>query len=213
MIKHYLVWLRKYRNWILFFLGMAMFRTAVADWSYVPSGSMEPTMFPGDVLLVNKIALGPSIPFTQGRLFATGQPERGDIITFYPPSKEKQLVKRVIGVPGDTLAIEGNTIWLNGKPLEVQFELLEGTLIGSETLGGRQHPIQYSQHQSNSQRMRPITIPAGKYFVLGDHRDNSLDSRFWGFVDEESIMGKVTHLALSFSSKRRWHQRIGHSLL
>ena len=105
---------------ICLLLGMAFFRTAVADWNPVPSSSMEPTIFPGDVVLVNKTLLGPAIPFTHARLFSLGEPERGDIITFYPPGIDEQYVKRVIGVPGDTIRTDGLRLYINDQLLSLE---------------------------------------------------------------------------------------------
>ncbi len=202
--------LKSNRGFILFILGMVIFRTAIADWNYVPSESMEPTFYDKEYLLVNKLAYGPSIPFTKSRLFHTGTPKRGDIITFYPPHEDRQFVKRVIATPSDIIQVEGDRIYVNNTQLAVsQKSLKNNILFGSETIGSQTHDIQYIRRPDTPEFSFKTQVPEGKYFVMGDNRNNSVDSRFWGFVDENSIMGKATHVAVSFSRDRPWSQRIG----
>src|SRR5687767_7448963 len=109
--------LKNNKGVVIVLFSMLMFRTAIADWSPVPTSSMEPTILPGDVLLINKTILGPAIPFTEARLFAFAQPQRGDIITFTPPHVDQTFVKRVIGLPGDRIRTEGLQVIINGKAL------------------------------------------------------------------------------------------------
>ncbi|MFL0804032.1 MAG: signal peptidase I [Agarilytica sp.] len=198
------------KGFILFILSMAAFRTAIADWNYVPSESMEPTFYDQEYLLVNKLAYGPAIPFTKSRLFHTGTPKRGDIITFYPPHEELQFVKRVIATPGDIVQIEGNSIYVNNSQLSFsQASVENNTLFGSEKIDSLTHAVQYTREHNIPVFSFKTQVPEGKYFVMGDNRNNSVDSRFWGFVDENKIMGKVTHIAVSFSGDRPLLQRIG----
>ncbi len=187
---------------------MVFFRTAIADWSYVPSGSMEPTLYDGDYVLIDKISYGPSIPFTNFRLIQFGQPQRGDVITFYPPHKEQQFVKRVIGVPGDVIRIEQLSVFVNGEQLAMKFQTQhQGKWLGEEAIQHRKHLLQFSRPAMKGLK-EPIKVPEGKYFVMGDHRNNSEDSRFWGFVDEDKIIGKVSYIALSFSEQRPISSRV-----
>jgi len=188
---------------VIFVLGLFTFRTAVADWNYVPSASMEPTLFEGDYLWVDKTSFGSSIPFLNVRLETLGSPERGDIITFVPPHTEKLFVKRVVGVPGDVVSISGDTLSINGKHAETY--LVAGELV--ESLIGHEHKVQLSGPPANLQLS--VVVPAEKYFVLGDNRNNSHDSRYWGFVSEDSIMGKGTAIPFSFSSARGLLDRFG----
>src|SRR5690606_7233190 len=131
---------------ICFLLGVLCFRTAVADWSPVPSSSMEPTIYPGDVLLLDKTVLGPAIPFTHTRLAQRAQPQRGDIITFMPPVPDPDTyVKRVIGVPGDRIRTDGLRVFVNGEALPLRITdsgLVTGLLKAVETIDGREHGIQ-----------------------------------------------------------------------
>ncbi len=187
----------------VFLFVTACFRTAFADWSFIPSGSMEPTLYHGDYVWIDKTKYGPSLPFANVRLGTFGKPERGDIITFIPPHTDTLYVKRVIGIPGDTIRIEGSTIHVNGKKLPTVIDSLEeGVLIGSETIDSKKHIFQMTGTTGLTSAPHDIAVPEAKYFVLGDHRNNSADSRYWGFVDEGKIMGKVTHVAISFSSQR-----------
>ena len=190
-------------------VSMLFMRTAIADWSYVPSGSMEPTLYGGDWVLVSKRHYGPSIPFTSFRLLSTGVPERGDVITFYPPHEDVLYVKRVIGIPGDTVMVRGRDVYLNGTKLSSsEVRAAEGVRVGREIVGGVSHAVQYSDGRSLPLMRDALVVPPGKYFVLGDHRNSSADSRYWGYVDEERIVGKVTHIAVSFSRKRPLSARL-----
>lgn len=189
---------------ILLVLGMVIFRTAIADWHPVPSSSMEPTLLPGDFVLVNKRALGPNIPFTKFRLYETGKPQRGDIVTFYPPhSDDKLLVKRIIGVAGDRIEIQGPQIRVNGVIAKFDnIEESESAIIADEQLVDTQHKMKVSHHLPIDSRHYSLTVPEGRYFMMGDHRNNSHDSRYWGFAEEDKILGKVTRIAVSFSRER-----------
>lgn len=207
--------LRNNLGFICLIMGMAFFRTAVADWNPVPSSSMEPTIFPGDVVLVNKMLLGPSIPFTHSRLFSLGEPEQGDIITFYPPGIEKQYVKRVIGVPGDSIRTDGLRLYVNDQLValgELDIDEQNRLITALETLNGRTHQVRVISNRSIVQVPDAITVPQGSYFVMGDFRNNSEDSRFWGFVPEENIIGKVTRLLLSTADERTFLSSLGQTL-
>lgn len=194
--------LKGYKALISFIFLMVCFRTAYADWSHVPTSSMEPTILPGDVIWIDKTSFGPSLPFLNKRIFAWNQPERGDIITFIPPHEDILYVKRVIGVAGDSLHIEGNAIYLNGARLEQSItEFSEDIILGIETLGN-QHAFKVSRDRGLPYFDRTVVVPDGKLFVMGDFRNNSVDSRAWGFVDENRVTGKVSSVAVSFSRQR-----------
>ncbi|MDO3387680.1 signal peptidase I [Gilvimarinus sp. SDUM040013] len=197
--------IRRNAGFLLFVCCLAFFRTAVADWNYVPSSSMEPTLYPGDVLVVNKLAYGPAVPFTRSRLLSVGNPSRGDIITFFPSHTDNCLVKRVIGVPGDRLKIEGHRIWVNSELVSVEHD--NGQYW--ELLPGAKHLLDPTGEQPILEG--ELLIPEGKYFVMGDNRDNSLDSRFWGLVDESQVIGKVVAVGLNFTD--RFAQRFAHKIM
>lgn len=201
--------LRNNRIFLIFIFLLIFFRAACADWSPVPTGSMEPTVLPGDVVWVDKTAFGPTIPFLNKRIATWGHPSRGDIITFVPPHTDQLFVKRVIAKPGDNIRIEGNRIFINGVQLEQHLTgETDHAILGIEFIDGKEHRIQLSKGRRSPYIGRTITVPRGKYFVMGDHRNDSQDSRYWGFVDEEKIMGRVTAIAVSFSSQRDWSERI-----
>lgn len=194
-------------TFIFILLGMVCFRTAIADWSPVPTSSMEPTIYPGDVLLINKMALGPNVPFTEGRLLHLSEPQRGDVVTLTPPGIEETYVKRVVGLPGDRIRTDGIRLIINGEmiPLEmIDTGETSGLYKAIETLGNHQHVIQYDLRYSMRQIEGEITVPVDSYFVMGDFRNNSEDSRWFGFVHEDRIIGKVTRLAVSVADERSW---------
>lgn len=200
---------REYRSVLLFLFLLMFFRTAYADWSHVPTSSMEPTILPGDVLWIDKTSFGPSLPFLNKRLFTWGHPERGDIITFIPPHEDRLYVKRVMAVPGDSIRIEGNTIYINGRRLEQSVAESTGDMIiGIENLAGNEHAFKISRSRDILYFGRTIIVPDEKLFVMGDFRNGSADSRAWGFVDENRVMGKVTAVALSFSGERHGLSRV-----
>jgi signal peptidase I len=185
------------------------FRTAVADWNYVPSGSMEPNLFDGDWVLVDKMTYGPSVPLANIRLGKFNNPERDDIITFVPPHTDVLYVKRVVGIPGDQIGFSGRDVIINGERLSYEQLVVAPTNeIGRELLGNANHLIQYGSGEKLPTLNGFFTVPDDQYFVFGDHRNNSADSRYWGFVLGDQIMGKVTHVAFSISSKRPLLERI-----
>ena len=196
-------------------IGMFVFRTAIADWSPVPTPSMEPTIHPGDVLLINKTILGPAIPFTEARLFAYAQPQRGDIITFTPPHVDITYVKRVIGVPGDRVRTEGLNVFVNGNALPLTSTdrgEVSGMLNAIEIIDGHAHGITLDTSRGMRQLDSEITVPAHAYFVMGDFRNNSEDSRYFGFVSEDKIIGRATRLAVSIADERGFFSSIGQVL-
>lgn len=192
-----------YKSLLLFIFLMVFFRTAYADWSHVPTSSMEPTILPGDVIWIDKTSFGPSLPFLNKRLFTWNQPERGDIITFIPPHEDVLYVKRVIGVSGDSVYIEGNNIFINNLRLgQIITESSENMILGVESLFGSEHAFKLSTDKHLPYFGKTVMVPDGKLFVMGDFRNNSVDSRSWGFVDEKRVTGKVSSVAVSFSKQR-----------
>ncbi len=205
--------LRGNRGLFAFLLFMALFRTALADWSYVPSGSMEPTLFAGDYLWVDKTRYGPALPILNTRIANWSQPERGDVVTFVPPHRDDLFVKRIIAVPGDRVRVAGRDIFVNGEKLAVEYPARSAwPIIGEERIGERTHLVQLSSDRHQPVFRDEFVVPQRRYFVLGDHRDNSADSRFWGFVEEDRIMGRVTHVGWSLSERRPLNQRFAHRI-
>lgn len=200
---------RNNRPFLLLIFLFMFFRTTYADWSPVPTGSMEPTILPGDVVWVDKTSFGPTIPFLNEQILVWGHPSRGDVITFVPPHTDELYVKRVMAVPGDRIRIEGTGVYINGVQLEQRLEMTtDDAVIGIEEVDGQRHLFKLSKGKPAPYMGQSIEVPEGKYFVMGDHRNNSEDSRYWGFVDQKNIMGKVTAIAVSFSRQRSLFSRV-----
>ena len=171
---------------------LALFiRTFVVQAFKIPSGSMEPTLLVGDHILVNKFLYGIKIPFTNKTLIPISDPKREDVIVFiYPEDESKDFIKRVIGLPGDTVEMKGQKLFINGNIFEDQ------------------HGV-YAKNLSSNRGMAvkgfgPVTVPEGRLFVMGDNRDHSYDSRFWGYVPIESVKGKAFIIYWSWPHWKRF---------
>ncbi len=182
---------------------LALFiRTFVVQAFKIPSGSMKPTLQVGDHILVNKFIYGVKLPFTDTTLIPISQPDREDIIVFeYPVEPDKDFIKRVVGIPGDKVEIKNKQVFVNDKPVDSSYSM---------HTDGQNLPATVN-HRDN---FGPVSVPEGAYFVMGDNRDNSYDSRFWGFVEEEAIKGEAFIIYWSWNSEAvgvRWN-RIGQIL-
>ena len=201
---------REYRGLVVFLILMLGFRSAWADWVTVPTGSMNPTILEGDRVLVDKHAFGLRVPFTLIQLGGGPDPARGDIVVFDSPLNGQSLVKRVAALPGETLELDGERLIVNGRPARYRRgdlahlkALLASTAaqspaVLSEELAGSAHEILILPARSSQRRFGPVTVPAGMYFMLGDNRDNSADSRYIGFVPRRDIVGRATRVVVSF---------------
>lgn len=174
---------------ILIAVALALFiRTFVVQAFKIPSGSMQPTLLIGDHILVNKFIYGVGIPFTDSKLFDIRHPQRGDVIVFiYPEDESKDYIKRVIGLPGDTIRIVNKQLFLNGEPYRDGFGVYDD-------------PAVFKRGYSTRDNFGPVTVPPGSLFVMGDNRDHSSDSRFWGFVDINKVRGKAFIIYWSWES-------------
>ena len=203
-------WLRRSGalSLVIVVLVSLSFRSAIADWNDVPSGSMKPTILIGDRIFVNKLAYDLRVPFTSLRLASWADPQRGDIVICWSPVDGTRLVKRVAAVPGDTVAMENGRLSINGKPLAyapadaeavaaVMGTDAEGKVFYTEDLTGVQHVVAFEPARRGFKNFRTITVPEGQYFMLGDNRDNSADSRYFGFVPRGDIVGRATAVAVS----------------
>lgn len=216
-----------YKEWIEPFLIAALIalfiRQFIVEAFKIPSGSMIPTLTIGDHLLVNKFIYGPRIPFTDSRIFTWEKPKRGDIIVFkYPEDEKKNFIKRVIGVPGDKIQIIKGTLYINDTPVPIETVKEQRTesdnpspyfskpKMFKEDLGSVTHRIQYLTSQSDK-NFGPKLVPEDSVFVMGDNRDNSQDSRVWGYVKEEKILGRAFIIYWSWDGEDRWvrWERIG----
>lgn len=186
---------REYRSTALFVFIFFCIRSSFADWSPVPTGSMVPTIIEGDVITINKAAYDIRVPFTHISLLKTGEPVRGDIVVFDSKVSDKRLVKRVIGLPGDHIAMKNNQLIINGKP--VQYETSNDGLV--EHLDGKSHKIYLFEAADPAyQSFTEVKVPEGHYLMLGDSRDNSADSRVIGFVPRKELVGRAGGVAISF---------------
>ena len=184
-------------------------KSAVADWNWVPSGSMRPTILEGELVFINKLAYDLKVPFTTLHLAQWSNPQRGEIAVFYSPQDGTRLVKRVVGLPGDRISLHGNQLTINGQPVawSTASEAWRGyatpleqenAAVLTETLGTVSHPIMSLAHQNALRDFDEITVPAGRYFMMGDNRDRSYDSRYFGFVTRDRFLGQANAVMLSF---------------
>ncbi|MDE0856438.1 MAG: signal peptidase I [Nevskia sp.] len=212
-------WVRDNRAFLGFLLLFGLFRTAVADWNPIPSGSMRPTIQEGDVVLVNRLAYNLKLPLTNVVLARLGEPRRGDIVTFYSPKNGMRLIKRVIGLPGDTVEMRDKVLIINGLPLAYtplgQVVEPRGDDAGIDALrlgeGGGQgrHVVQWLPAVRNAanDNFGPLTVPADHFLMLGDNRDNSADSRYFGLVPRELLIGRAVTILVAADIKGDWMPR------
>jgi len=202
-------------------------RSFIVEPFKIPSGSMIPTLLVGDFILVNKFIYGIRLPVINKKIIDVGQPQRGDVMVFrYPEDPSLDYIKRVVGIPGDKVAYQNKRLTINGQPLETRriddylqterlkyskqfIEKPEGiehrTLNDDDAPGFISDATQFPHRQDCLYNNAGVicTVPAGHYFMMGDNRDNSRDSRFWGFVPEENIVGKAFFIWLNFSDLKR----------
>jgi signal peptidase I len=196
-------WTKAISTAIVLFL---VIRTFLFEAFKIPTGSMEGTLLVGDFLLVNKAVYGAELPITHTRLPAFSDPTRGDVVVFLPPhDPHRNYVKRIIGMGGDTLEMRDKVLYLNGEPLVEPYARHSDPLTDpphDEMLWQLDYLVRRPEHWSNYRPTRdnwgPLVVPPGKFFALGDNRDNSEDSRFWGFLDAEAIKGRPMFVYYSF---------------
>jgi signal peptidase I len=190
-------------------LVVFLIRSFVVEPFKIPSGSMMPTLLAGDFILVNKFAYGLRVPILNNTFVEIDDPQRGDVIVFhYPPDPSIDYIKRVVGVPGDKIAYRDKQLYVNGKKLDVEF-VDDYQYVGSglnmvyakrykEELGGKTHDILIEDDTIVIDA--EVEVPQGRYFVMGDNRDNSRDSRVWGFVPENNLVGKAFFIWWNFDN-------------
>ncbi len=194
------VW-REYRSFALFVVLMIVFRSALADWNVVPTGSMKPTIVEGDRILVNKVAYDLRIPLTHISIYKFADPRRGDIVIFDSKTADTRLVKRVIGLPGDTVEMRHNRLIING--IEARYSNVEhaaDTTLAIESYDSMTHRIELARTgASDFSTFHPVKVPQDRYLVLGDNRDNSADSRVYGLIPRDEIVGSAKTIVLSLN--------------
>lgn len=210
-------------------LAVFLLRSFLFEPFKIPSGSMMPTLLTGDLILVNKFTYGLRLPVINTKLTDGTPPARGDVMVFrYPPKPSMDYIKRVIGVPGDEVAYLNKRLTINGQPVDKQpvpdyfdEEAMRYLKQYSEKLGGKEHRLLNDDTRRaglseveimafpNQENCRysvegvVCKVPAGQYFMMGDNRDNSLDSRYWGFVPDKNIVGKAFFVWMNFGNLKR----------
>lgn len=208
----------EYKGLLLLAVLMTIFRSAIADWYDVPTGSMKPNILEGDRVFVNKHYYDYRIPLTGISLKHLRDPARGDIVVFYSPKDETRLIKRVIGLPGDVVTLYDNRLYINGQPANYRPSKLKvdasvwaddppRRLLAQENINGQHYPIAVMPGKRRLEVFGPVTIPQGHYFMMGDNRDNSGDSRYFGPVARERIVGRASHIVLSLDASNHYLPR------
>ncbi len=193
----------------IFWISVALFlviRTFFVEAFHIPTGSMENTLLPGDFLLVNKLAYGAEVPFTHDRLPALEHPKFGDVIVFdYPKDPAENFVKRLVGLPGDTLQMRNGVLIRDGKVQHEKYVRHDDPGFdpsGAEFDWQRRYlvnPAAAPDYHPSQDNWGPLVVPPKHYFVLGDNRDNSLDSRYWGFVPDSLVTGRPILIYYSYA--------------
>lgn len=209
---------REWRGFIVFVAVMLVFRSAVADWNQVPSGSMLPSILVGDRIVVDKLAYDLRVPFTMTRVATWRAPHRGDVVTFTSPENGQLLVKRVAAVPGDEVSMRHNHLIINGvtasyepvdaarAPFDVPagYGLFRESILGSE----RYVMLRTDRWAGSAGSFQSIRIPDGQYLMLGDNRDRSRDSRMIGLVPRRNVVGQATAVAFSLDYDNYYAPRL-----
>ena len=214
---------RIWKEWriTIFFIVFVIIpaKSSLADWNWVPTGSMNPTILEGDLVYVNKTAYDLRLPLTFYRLSKWSDPKRGDVIICFSPEDGTRLIKRVIGEPGDTIEMRNNILFINSHSADYTriepeyteyfpFELRNSSLLAMEDLDGFKHAVMSTPSNRAIRSFGPVTVPKGNYFVMGDNRDNSKDSRIFGFVERKAIVGKAKGVIVSFDITDKFKPRL-----
>jgi len=207
--------LHEIKVFLVMILIISSLRSALADWNDVPTGSMKPTIQEGDRVVVNKLAYDLKVPFTMIEVAKWGDPKRGDIVVLFSPEDGIRLVKRVVAVPGDRIEMRDEQLFVNGQaahwtPLGTLQDPDQGSVaIFLESLAGKSHEVMVTPTmRSDRSTFEPRIVPSGYYFVMGDNRDNSKDSRYIGLIERRRIVGKALAVAFSLDRSRYFAPRL-----
>jgi signal peptidase I len=210
---------RNNKGFLAFLLLFGVFRTAVADWNPIPSASMHPNLLEGDVVLVNRMAFDLKVPLTDMVVARMGEPARGDIVTFRSPKDGTLLIKRLVALPGDTVEMRNERLYINGRGADyavvadsldsIQGETLRALQLSESIDGGkgRRRHIQVLPDVMAPRTFGPLTVPQGEYLMLGDNRDNSADSRVIGLVPRKLLVGRAERVLVSADYQGNWMPR------
>ncbi len=210
--------LRENKGWLAFLLLFGLFRTAVADWNPIPSGSMRPNLLEGDVVFVNRLAYNVKIPLTDVVLARLGEPQRGDVVTFSSPLDGTRLIKRLVALPGDIVEMRDEQLIINGQPASYASAgaalepLGDGTRVAAqsvdETFAGHRRRIQVIPELLAPRSFGPVTVPKDQFMMLGDNRDRSADSRMVGMVPRHLLIGRAERILASAAIDGNWMPRL-----
>jgi len=203
MTRYFSAFWRENRKFLLLLLSIVFFKSAIADLNSISGESMQPTLLDGDKVWVNKLAYDIRVPFTHIFLASLSDPERGDIVIIDSEAAGKRLVKRIVGLPGDTIYMRNNTLVINGQPAD--YEVISSddeSLIIRESFFDYSHQAMVSDALGHrlSRSFGPETVPEDQFFVLGDNRDNSADSRLYSFIPRSQIIGRSSSVVFSLDS-------------
>jgi signal peptidase I len=212
-------WIRNNRGFLIFILLFGLFRSAVADWNPIPSGSMRPTLLEGDVVFVNRLAFNLKVPLTDVVVARLGDPRRGNVVTFFSPKDGTRLIKRLVALPGDTVEMRDKVVIVNGRPASytpigvARERVSDGVEIDAlrldERTGGEGHVVQWLRLPDGSERdsFGPFAVPPDRFLMLGDNRDNSADSRYFGLVPRQLLIGRAVAILVSADITGNWAPR------
>ncbi len=195
------------RSFFPIVLIVLVLRSFLVEPFRIPSASMMPTLLIGDFILVNKFAYGVRLPVLETKILQVGEPSRGDVVVFrFPNDTSLDYIKRVIGIPGDTVKYIGKQLYINGEKIKkTRLGRYQGVGQGDEMTGATEfvEELPHVEHNILTQRERPsingeFIIPDGHYFVMGDNRDNSNDSRYWGMVPEQNLVGRAFYVWMNW---------------
>ena len=200
-------WIKHNRGFLIFLLCFGFFRTAIADWNPIPSGSMRPNLLEGDVVFVNRLAYDFKLPLTDIVLAHTGEPRRGDIVTFSSPKDGTRLIKRIVGLPGDVVEMRSEVLLINGRAADYSEPRVVAEPHANSTGAVA---LRLTEAIGRDQRRVQLLagVPAGMYLMLGDNRDDSADSRYFGFVPRALLIGQAERVLVSADIKGNWHPRL-----
>lgn len=210
-------WMRANKGLLMFVMLFGIFRTAIADWNPIPSGSMRPNLLEGDVVFVNRLAFDLKLPLTDIILTHLGEPQRGDVATFSSPQDQTRLIKRIVALPGDTVEMRQDRLFINGQgaeytnlgsvvePVDAAHQLLSLQL--NETAAGGTRRIQLLPQLVARRDFAAMVVPPDRFLMLGDNRNNSVDSRYIGLVPRELLIGRAERILVSADIKGNWLPR------